>query len=256
MGMGRLLFIDLSVPLKNGAQEPDAPHIDYVDHAAGAKRYAGMWDIPMSAFPEGKFAAVERVTALTHNGTHVDAPWHYGDTSEGQRARTIDEMPLEWFFSDGVVLDMRHKKRGEAIEVPDVQAELERIGYRLKPLDIVLVHTGTAKRFDEPNNWNMNPGMTRASTLWLIEQGIRLMGIDAWGWDRPFDQMIAEAKAGANTLWEAHYAGKEREYCQIEKLCNLESIPRPFGFKVAVFPVKIAGASAGWARPVAIVELD
>lgn len=254
--MARYRFVDLSVSLRNGAQEPDPPQIEYIDHAQGARRYAALWDIPATAFEDGKFAAVERVSALTHNGTHVDAPWHYGDMSEGARARTIDELPLEWFFNDGVVLDMRHKRPGDAIEAGDLQAELHRIGYRLKSLDIVLIHTGTARFFNEPGNWNMNPGMTRASTLWLIDQGIRVMGIDAWGWDRPFDRMIAEAQAGARTLWEAHYAGKQREYCQIEKLCNLEAIPCPFGFKVAVFPVKIAGASAGWARPVAIIDED
>jgi kynurenine formamidase len=55
-------------------------------------------------------------------------------------------------------------------------------------------------------------------------------------------------------LWAAHFVGKEKEYCQIEKLANLEKIPQPFGFKVAVFPIKVEGASAGWARPVAIIE--
>jgi hypothetical protein len=40
----------------------------------------------------------------------------------------------------------------------------------------------------------------------------------------------------------------------MEKLANLSAIGRPFGFKVCCFPVKIKGASAGWTRPVAIVE--
>jgi kynurenine formamidase len=92
--------------------------------------------------------------------------------------------------------------------------------------------------------------MTRESTLWLVEQGVRVMGIDAWGWDRPFWAIKEEfgRTGGKNILWGAHFAGREKEYCHIEKL------PKPFGFKVACFPVKLAGGSAGWVRAVAIVE--
>jgi kynurenine formamidase len=37
-------------------------------------------------------------------------------------------------------------------------------------------------------------------------------------------------------------------------LANLDQLPRPFGFKVACFPVKLTGGSAGWSRVVAILE--
>jgi len=55
-------------------------------------------------------------------------------------------------------------------------------------------------------------------------------------------------------VWKSHYLGKEREYCHIERLANLDKIPAPFGFKVAAFPIKIEGASAGWFRVVAILK--
>ncbi len=54
-------------------------------------------------------------------------------------------------------------------------------------------------------------------------------------------------------MWEAHFARIEREYCQIEKLANLDQIPRPFGFKVSCLPIKIQGGSGGWCRTVAFV---
>jgi kynurenine formamidase len=63
----------------------------------------------------------------------------------------------------------------------------------------------------------------------------------------------SETKNG-RVVWPAHFAGITKEYCHIEKLANLDKIPKPHGFKVAVFPIKIKGASAGWARPVAIIE--
>ncbi len=99
------------------------------------------------------------------------------------------------------------------------------------------------------------PGMTRESTLWLVEQGIKVIGIDAYGFDRKFADMAKEFKetGDGRVIWEAHFAGIEREYCQIEKLANLDKIPRPTGFKVSCFPVKVQGASGGWCRPVALI---
>ena len=63
-------------------------------------------------YSAGQGWAVEQIEAITHTGTHVDAPYHYGAESEGKPARTIDEVPLQWCFAPGVVLDMRHKAAG------------------------------------------------------------------------------------------------------------------------------------------------
>ena len=90
-------------------------------------------------------------------------------------------------------------------------------------------------------------GLTRESTLWLIDQGIKVMGTDAWGWDKPFSVMVEEVGQGKKEkLWAAHLAGREKEYCHIENLTGLDKIPRPFGFKVSTFPVKIDKAGGAW----------
>ncbi|MFC1970915.1 hypothetical protein ACFLV0_03145 [Chloroflexota bacterium] len=91
--------------------------------------------------------------------------------------------------------------------------------------------------------------------MWLIDRGVKVMGIDAWGWDRPMAVMAAGYHSGIKgKFWAAHFLGKEKEYCHLEKLANLDQIPKHYGFKVAVFPVKIDKASAGWVRAVAIIE--
>lgn len=81
------------------------------------------------------------------------------------------------------------------------------------------------------------------------------MGIDGWGWDIPLHIQAADYKANPRpgVIWQAHYEGIEKEYCQIEKLANLDQLP-PYGFKVACFPAKIKCASAGWTRAVAILD--
>ena len=206
--------------------------------------------------PKGLGWANDTVTLISHAGTHVDAPWHYFPTSEGKRARTIEEMPLEWFYHDGVVLDMRHKPRGSGITVDDLQKALAKINYTIKPWDIVMIQTGADKYWGEAEYFNAGCGMTKASTLWLIDQGVKVMGIDAWGWDRPFWAIKEEfEKTGdGSILWQAHWAGIDKEYCHIEKLANLDKLPKPFGFTVACFPVRLTGGSAGWSRVVAIIE--
>ncbi len=209
------------------------------------------------AYSGGLGWAVEEVQAITHTGTHVDAPYHYGPLSEGRPARRIDEVPLDWCFAPGVVLDMRHKPAGAFIEVADLQAELARIGYALKPRDIVLLRTDADKRLHS-SDYFAQPGLGREGVLWLVEQGVRVIGIDAYTLDRPFAAMTADYRrtSDGRFIWPAHFAGLTREYCQIEKLANLDQIARPHGFWVSCLPVKIKGASAGWCRAVAILPQD
>jgi kynurenine formamidase len=163
---------------------------------------------------------------------------------------------VEWFFADTVVLDMRHIERGGLVSVDDVQTALEEIGYALKPLDIVLIQTGADKLWGTSEYMLAGVGMAAEATRWLIDQGIRVMGIDAWGWDQPFWAMRSRyARTGdARVIWEAHRVTKDMEYCHIERLANLDSLPRPYGFKLACFPIKLHKASAGWTRAVAIFE--
>jgi kynurenine formamidase len=248
-------FIDLSQPIK---QTPPGSmlkvDIQYLSHEDGTRIHGAFFGLTPDDLPDGKFAAVENVTLTTHSGTHLDAPWHFGPRSQGRPAKTIDKIPLEWCYGDGVLLDLRYKKAGEEIGVEDLRKALQKIKYAVKPFDIVLLMTGASKHYGKPEYMNVHPGATRESTLWLIDQGVKMMGIDAWGWDRPFDVMVDEVKRGIKgKVWAAHYAGKEKAYCHLENLTNLEKIPKPYGFKVVVFPIKIERASGGWVRAVAIV---
>lgn len=245
-------IVDLSSAIKNDTKEPLPHEITYFSHEQGARQAADLFGLQPADFPDARAWTLEEVKLSTHSGTHVDAPYHFGAESAGSPAKTIDEVPLEWCFGDGVVLDFSHRKAGELITAEDVQEALQKIGYRLKPGDIVLIRTDVWKRFDEPGYEELHPGMSAEATLWLVQQGIKMMGIDAWGWDRPFSVMAREYQEGVHgRLWAAHFVGKEKEYCHIEKMANLDKLP-PFGFKVACFPVKIEGASAGWTRAVAI----
>jgi len=250
-------FVDLTAPItQSPAETPDGlrTDIEFHDHAHGAAQIEGLLGVPARLLRDGEGWATETVTHLgTHTTTHVDAPWHYNSTIGGEPAETIERLPLEWFFSDGVVLDMTARADGDAVDVPDVEAELDRIGHELAELDIVLVRTGRDVHYGEPGYMALGPGVTVAATRWMWERGVRVMGIDAWGWDPPLHMQAQEALERDETgvFWAAHQA--DLPYSQIERLVNLDQLP-PTGFKVACFPLRIVGAGAAPARVVAILE--
>jgi kynurenine formamidase len=249
-------IIDLSAPI--GTTPPDAAPFERVElrstsHAEGAAQIQAMLGVPPEWLRHGEGWAIEEFTRLgTHSVTHVDAPWHYNSTIQGRTAATIDELPLEWFFSDGVVLDMQHKGDGDKVHVQDIEAALAAIDYTLKPRDILLLRTGRDAFYGKSDYVLRGPAVSPEATRWLYDRGVRVMGIDAWGWDGPLDRQALEALARREpgVFWAAHQC--DRPYSQIERLVNLGALP-PVGLKVACFPLKIRGGSAGPARVVAIL---
>ena len=253
-------FVDLSVAIEHQTpcDPPSMPtEIDYVDHRKGTEHmkpfFPGSTDTDL---PKGLGWALENIKLTTHSGTHLDAPWHFHPTmDQGRPARTIDQAPLEWCFSDGLVLDFSDKPDGYRVMPEDVQQALDAIGYTLKPFDIVLIKSGAAKYWGTSEFLVRGCGMGREATLFLLEKGVKIVGTDAWSWDRPLSyiaQDFSKTKDGS-LIWEGHFAGIEKEYYHMEKMTNLDQLP-PFGFKVACFPIKIKAASAGWVRPVAMLQ--
>ena len=253
-------IVDISIFLENDViSDPigSQPSIEYIDHQASVEGMTSFFPgLEKSDLPDGEGWAVERVALSTHNGTHLDAPYHFASTmSRGERAITIDEVPLEWCFQPAVKLDFRHFEDGYVVTADDVAAELKRIDHTLSPLEIVVVNTAAGKAFGGDNYVDTGCGMGVEATMYLLERGVRLTGTDAWSWDTPFSftaQRFRENK-DASIIWEGHRAGRNIGYCHIEKLHNLECLP-DMGFSVACFPMKIRAASAGWTRAVAIIE--
>ncbi len=248
-------IIDLSLPIKNGGGFGKPAQITYLDHRTRGKALAEKLGINPEMMG-GRANAMEEFTYLNcHTGTHFDAPWHYGEIAEGKPAMTIDQIPLEWCFGDGVWLDLSWKKPGEDITDKEVQQALKQVEYTLKPMDIVLIKTGASAYYGQPGCDNMNAGMTREATLWLGDQGIRVVGIDASCWDRPPEMQMADLQQGLRPgkYMQGHRAAGEKGMCIIEWLTNLDLLPH-FGFTVYAFPVKVERGSAGWTRVVALVK--
>jgi kynurenine formamidase len=227
--------------------------VSYRDHTDGAAEFEKLVGLPRRLLRNEEGPASERLSIGTHATTHLDAPWHYNSTIGDSPAETIDVLPVERFFGPGVVVDARHKEDGDAVTRDEMEQGITDAGHDLFPGDIVLVHSGRDAYYDDPGYMWRGPGVSAEATRWLFDKGVRVVGIDAWGWDAPLDKQAEEAIARdePGVFWAAHQV--DLPYSQIERLTNLAALP-PTGFQVACFPLKIKGASAAPARVVAFVD--
>ncbi len=251
-------IIDLSKSISYNKQDPwyMRVKVKHQSHQAGGRLIRWFLGLPRKLFPKDFIGwANDQISMGVHSTTHIDAPWHYHPTVNGEAAKTIDEVPLDWCYGDGIVIDMSHKADFDPITISDLQADLEKSGAKLAAGNIVLIRTDRDKFQGTKEYPDVGTGMSGEATEWLIDQGIKLMGIDSWGWDIPLRHQIKMAKESGNSelFWEAHLIGMHKEYCHIEQLTNLKALPA-YGFKVCVFPLKIVGASAAPARVVAILD--
>lgn len=249
-------IIDIGVPLEAAPYPPWNYRMKRVSHEEGARAMLKLFKgSEVGDYPESMALGWESITLTGHAGNHIDAPWHFGPLCEGKPARTIDQVPLEWCYGPGVRLDFRHRQ-GEDISVSDIEQELEHIEYRLKPLDIVLLWTGADEFIDDVREYTRRAaGLSIAGQHYLLDQGVKLIGIDAIAMDVSSATMQRAFREGQkDPFFPAHFVGREREHIHMEKLANLGAIPRAHGFIVSALPIRITGASAGWVRPVAIIE--
>ncbi|HPB67797.1 MAG TPA: cyclase family protein [Candidatus Omnitrophota bacterium] len=266
------MIIDLSLPIDDTLQETHAAKIERISHADGVEHFNwvvmknrpggeeafenGERVVAAGEVPDGEMLSLEIVHASVHMGSHVDAPFHYGSHCQGRPARRIEDVPLEWCFGDGVVLDFTHLRYPDVIRQADVEDALRKISYTLKPMDIVLIYTGGDALLGTPDYVNKYVGMMPDAVEFILDQGVKMLGIDTIGLDRPCFEMFREflTTKDKSKIWPSHFLGRRREFCHMERLGNLRAVPRAVGFKVACFPVRVKNAGAGWARVVAILD--
>ena len=251
-------IIDLSKPIQYNKNDPwfMKVKIKHKPHKK-AKWLIRFLGLPFKLFPKNFTGwADDTIQKMgVHSTTHIDAPWHYSPTTNGEKSKTIDEIPLDICYADGIVIDMKHKVDFDPITVNDIEKFLSENNLEIQSGMIVLIKTGRDKYNGTKDFHKIGTGMSAEATSWLIDKGIKVMGIDSWGWDLPLPYMLQKAKETNNSelFWEAHLVGQDKEYWHMEQLVNLDALPYS-GFKVAVFPLKIVGASAAPARVVAIMD--
>lgn len=177
-----------------------------------------------------------------HAGTHVDAPVHF-DPRPG--ALSIDQVPLENFYTSGICLDLSHVPLKHAITVPEMEAALAKSGQEIRPKDTVLIYMATNDRlWGDPERYVHDfPGLALESVHWLADKGIGMFGVEA----------VSPSPEGEPNFL-AHMACAERGITHMECLFNLEKLVGRGRFRFVGFPLKIKGGSGSPIRAVAIFE--
>lgn len=176
-----------------------------------------------------------------HAGTHVDAPCHF---NADPTAASIDEIPLENFYTEAICLDLSHVALKHEITVAEMEAALAASGQEIKPRDTVLIHMGVnARLFGTPGYLHDFPGLHVDVVHWLADREILMFGVEA----------ISPAPEG-EANFKAHLACAERGITHIECLWNLEAVVGKGRFRFIAFPLKIRGGTASPIRAVAVIE--
>ena len=176
-----------------------------------------------------------------HSGTHIDAPSHF---NPDPNAPSIDEMPLETFFTEAFCLDLSHVALKHEITVPEMEAALATSGQKIKPRDTVLIDMGVNDRlYGTPGYLHDFPGLHVSAVHWLADQGVGLFGVEA----------VSPAPEGEPNF-KAHLACAERGITHIECLWNLGQVVGRGRFRFIGFPLKIRGGTASPVRAVALFD--
>jgi kynurenine formamidase len=256
-----LLFVIFAVPVMAQIPTPPRGHLVDLSHPFDANTvywptaepfkletdFAGVTD-------KGYFYSAYRYSAAEHGGTHIDAPVHF---AKGHW--TVDEIPLEQLFGDGIVIDVTAqcaKDRDYLVSVADFENWEQQNG-RIAPGTIVFLRTGFAKYYPDRKSYLGTdergadavpklhfPGLDPAAARWLTQnRSIKAIGLDTASIDR-----------GQSTLFESHRILFEKNIPALENVANLDQLPVK-GFGVIALPMKIKGGSGGPVRIVAMTSL-
>ncbi len=127
------------------------------------------------------------IQTSNHMGTHLDAPRHF--VTGGM---TIDEIPMEWLYGPGYIVDLTEEMDELAVYTPQMIEERVEV----QPGDILLLHTGWHKHAqfgsepDEEKYIHMHPGAHPDMVDWLLEKKIKIWGVDVVSTDHPMNLPI------------------------------------------------------------------
>lgn len=176
-----------------------------------------------------------------HSGTHVDAPIHFDDRPG---AATIDQIPLENFYTSAICLDLSHIPLKHSISVDELKKALASSGQEIRPKDTVLIYMATNERLlGKPEYLHDFPGLSLEAIHWLADHGITMFGVEA----------VSPSPEGEPNF-KAHRACAERGITHMECMANLDKLIGRGRFKFIGFPLRIRGGTASPIRAVAVFE--
>ena len=207
-------MVDLSRPLRSGEHQHHWFHFD--------ADVESIVQDPEEVPPEGRWYVVTQLALSGHAGTHVEAPLH-----AVAGGASIGDLPVTQFFGDAVILDLTAAPSAEPIDLACLQAAATRAG-GVRSGDIVFFRFD----WDQRGNPEYPPYPTQQALQWLVDQGVKLVGIDSPG-----------LEVRGNRALPNHHTLLDRGVPLIESLVNLESLRQSRVFVFAV-PVPAFGTDA------------
>jgi kynurenine formamidase len=179
-----------------------------------------------------------------HGPTHVDAINHIDPSLN---APSIDKIPLDWFYTPGICLDVSRVKLDEYITADILEEAYRKSGLEIKPRSALLVYTGHYNRnYNDPTKWLYEyTGLDRSGMEWAADRGVINVGIDA-----PSIDSCIEMKA---RNYPAHRVCRERQIINTENLANLDQVAGK-AFTFICLPLIIRGGTGSPVRAIAVVE--
>jgi kynurenine formamidase len=184
--------------------------------------------------------AVNRLEFGEHTGTHVDAINHMARQYRGQ---SIDMMPLRMFYTEGVCLDLSHKRLRDLIEPRDLESALSEADLEIKRGDTVLLYTDHYRRAFGTDDWHSGPGVSIDAARWLGEQGIAAFGVEP----------AAPGVRGISNK-EVHHICGELGFTHYENMINLYQLIGRGRFRFIGLPLRIRGGTGSPVRAIAVFE--
>jgi kynurenine formamidase len=227
-------IIDLSQEIYSGMPVfPNMPPVQITLHASHEQ-----WDGIVNS--EVVSPAVNRLELGEHTGTHVDAFNHMARQYRGQ---SIDSMPLTMFYTEGICLDLSHKRLRELIEPVDLEQALSAAQLYIKPGDTVLLYSDHYRRAFGTEDWPDGPGISAAAARWLGQQQIAAFGVET---------MAPGVRHVSNK--EVHRICGELGFTHYENLVNLHQLVGRGRFRFIGLPLKIRGGTGSPVRAIAVFE--
>lgn len=190
--------------------------------------------------PEIRTPAVHKLELGEHTGTHVDAINHMAIEHAG---KSIDIMPLNMFYTEGICLDFSHKRLKEIIDTDEIITACKEANVEIKKGDTVLLHTDHYRKHFRTQNWGNGPGISVAAAEWLGEQEIAAFGVET----------MSPGVPGISNK-QVHYVCGNMNFTHYENLINLHQLIGRGRFRFIGLPLKIKGGTGSPVRAVAIFE--
>lgn len=185
-------------------------------------------------FPDDQWYIMHNVAFLDHVGTHIEVPYHV--VEEGNDLAAV---PLEQLCGEGIILDLTAVEPGANVTLSAIQKAADDAG-GIENGDIVFCRFDFDKHYDKPERPRA-PSFTAEGIQWLVDQGMKMMGVDTGGIELPSSDPRAPKQHN-------HHLLMDKGIPLIENLAHLDQLSKSrvtiFAFPVGIqkldsFPLRV-----------------